>query len=57
MVADVLYQDVSSQEHTTVSVRPDVRDALRERKRGQESYSDLLVRLMEEDEESTGGRV
>jgi len=37
---------MSSPEYTTISVDPSLRDEIRSRKRGQESYSDVLQRLI-----------
>ena len=38
---------------TTVTVRPEVRDRLRGFKRGGESYSEVIVRMMDEHEQES----
>lgn len=39
---------MSSREHTTISVEPELRDELRSLKRGQESYTSLLKRMLDQ---------
>jgi predicted CopG family antitoxin len=39
---------MAAQEYTTISVDPALRDELRSLKRGQERYSDVLERLLQE---------
>lgn len=39
---------MAAQEYTTISVTPDVRDRVRALKTGQESYSDVLQRLLQQ---------
>lgn len=40
---------MSRTDYTTISIEPGLRDRLRARKRGQESYSDLIKRLLEQE--------
>lgn len=39
---------MSAHDYTTISVTPGLRDEIRSMKRGQESYSDVIERLIEE---------
>lgn len=39
---------MAAKDYTTISVTPDVRDRVRSLKRGQESYTDVLDRLLQE---------
>jgi len=42
--------NMAPREYTTISVEPELRDEIRSRKRGQESYSDVLERLIDENQ-------
>lgn len=44
--------DHQKSDWTTITVTPELRDRLREKKRGQESYSELLKRMLKDFEQS-----
>lgn len=48
MIALGLHRFVPQQEkYTTIPVIPEIRDCIRQRKRGQETYSDILETMVE----------